>query len=182
MLKLVALIVPLSLDTFALSAALAAGGLGRSERLRIAVVFPLFETAMPIVGLVAGGAAGSALGGVADYVAGGLLVVLGLVFLREDEDGEGGKARLLARAQGLAILALGLSISLDELAIGFTVGLLHLPLAAALALIAAQAVVATQLGLRLGARVGERLREGAERLAGLALLALGAFFVAERAL
>ena len=33
-----------------------------------------------------------------------------------------------ARARGLAVLALGLSISIDELAIGFSVGRLRLPL------------------------------------------------------
>jgi hypothetical protein len=35
-------------------------------------------------------------------------------------------------------------------------------------LIGAQALVVSQLGLRLGARIGARTREAAERLAGLA--------------
>jgi putative Mn2+ efflux pump MntP len=69
-------------------------------------------------------------------------------------------------------LLLGLSISLDELAIGFTIGLLRLPVALVIVLIACQAFIATQLGLRLGSHLGERLRELAETLAGLALTAL----------
>jgi hypothetical protein len=36
-----------------------------------------------------------------------------------------------------------------------------------------------QLGFRLGARLGERVREGAERLAALALLALGILVLVE---
>lgn len=73
-----------------------------------------------------------------------------------------------------------MSISLDERAIGFSVGLLHLPLAWAIVLIGSQALLAAQLGLRFGARLGERVRERAERAAGLALVALGIVFLAER--
>jgi manganese efflux pump family protein len=75
---------------------------------------------------------------------------------------------------GLALIGLGLSISLDELAIGFSFGLLHVSLAWALVLIAVQAFVAAQLGLWLGARVGAALRERAEQAAGVALIALAA--------
>jgi manganese efflux pump family protein len=45
-----------------------------------------------------------------------------------------------------------------------------------------QALVAVQVGLLLGIRVGERIREGAERVAGLALLALAAYLLAEHLL
>jgi manganese efflux pump family protein len=86
----------------------------------------------------------------------------------------------LSTGRGVALLVLGLSVSLDELAIGFTIGLLHLSIWTAVGLIAPQAFLAAQLGLRLGARLGERLREGAERLAGIALLGLGVFFLVER--
>ncbi len=88
--------------------------------------------------------------------------------------GEGDeKASLLARTRGLSMLGLGLSISLDELAIGFTLGLVRVPIAATIAFIAVQAFVVTQLGLRLGARVSDSLREGAEKLAGAVLILLG---------
>jgi putative Mn2+ efflux pump MntP len=39
--------------------------------------------------------------------------------------------------------------------------------------IGAQAFVVTQVGVRLGARLGARWRESAERIAGAALIALG---------
>ena len=76
--------------------------------------------------------------------------------LSSDED-ESEAAATLARSTALAVLALGLSISIDELAIGFSVGLLRLPLTWAIVLIAAQAFLAAQLGLRLGAHVSERV-------------------------
>jgi putative Mn2+ efflux pump MntP len=112
------------------------------------------------------------LGSAADYVAVALLLALG-VYMLTGEQGEEQRLLNLSRGRGVGLLVLGLSVSLDELAIGFTFGLLRLPVIPALILIAAQAFVAAQLGLRLGARLGERIRERSERLAGLALVALG---------
>ena len=135
---------------------------------------------MPIVGLLVGRGLGRTVGGAADYLAISLLLGLGLWMLLADEKGEAARIARLSAGRGGALLGLGLAVSLDELAIGLTIGLLHLSIWVAVALIAAQAFLAAQLGLRLGARLGERLREGAERLAGLALLGLGAFFLVER--
>jgi putative Mn2+ efflux pump MntP len=70
-------------------------------------------------------------------------------------------------------VALGVSISLDELAIGFSAGLLRLPILAMVIAIAAQAFIVTQIGIRIGGRVGDSMREATEKLAGLALIALG---------
>ena len=79
-------------------------------------------------------------------------------------------------------VALGLSISLDELAIGFSIGLVRLPVAAVIVAIAVQALVAAQLGLALGARIGERWRDRAGQVAGIALILLGVYLVTEQAL
>lgn len=46
--------------------------------------------------------------------------------------------------------------------------------------IAVQAFVVTQIGVRIGGRAGERWRESAERLAGVALIALGVTLLATR--
>lgn len=180
-LTLVALILPLGLDTFGVAAALGIAGLKANERTRVAVVFTIFEMGMPIIGLLIGRIVGGALSNIAEYIAVAALIALGGYMLwprEEDEDEE--KLELLARARGLAVLGLGLSISLDELAIGFTFGLLRLPAVLVIVLIGAQAFLVAQLGLRLGARVSETFRENAERLAGLVLLLLGLGLLAAR--
>ena len=171
MFRLLALTLPLALDTFAVSAALGISGLSQRRGLRIALLFTGFEALMPLVGLALGAPLGHAIGSAADYVAIALLVALGAYLLASRDDEE--RLHTAASGRGLALLLLGLSVSLDELAIGFTFGLLRLPLVPALVVIAAQAFIAAQLGLRLGAHVGERIREASERLAGVALLALG---------
>jgi manganese efflux pump family protein len=175
---LVALVLPLSLDTFAVSAALGVAGLPPERRLRVSLLMTGFEVAMPIAGLLVGGLAGQFLGRFADYVAIAVLAGLGLWILRPGgEDGEEERLALLGRTSGLAAIGLGLSISLDEVALGVSLGLLRLPVVPVLVLIGVQALAASQLGLRLGARIGESNRERAEKAAGLILLLLAAFLL-----
>ena len=180
MLKLLLFVLPLGLDTFAISAALGLRGLPKRERLRVSLLMSGFEMAMPVVGLVLGRGLGAAIGGPAEYVAAAALILLGLSMFREDEEAEGEQVVGLGDRSGLALLGLGLSISLDELAMGFTIGLLHLSLPLAIVLIGAQAFLVAQLGLRLGARIGEAAREWSERLAAVALIGLGVLVLAER--
>lgn len=63
-----------------------------------------------------------------------------------------------------------------------TLGLAHLPIILVIIAIAAQALLASQLGLALGSRTGATVRERAEQLAGLGLLALGSYLIIHRAL
>jgi len=170
--KLLLFVLPLGLDTLAVSAALGVRGVSPRERLRIGLLFAAFEAGMPIVGLLLGRAAGYAIGDAAEYVAIAILGLLGLWMVVHDDDEHPGE---LGRESFAASLALGLSISLDELAIGFTIGLLRLSLWRAVVLLGVQAFLFSQLGLRLGSRLGETQRERAEQLAGLALLGLAAW-------
>jgi len=179
--KLLALILPLGLDTFAVAAALGMVGVAPRHRLRISILFTAFEAGMPLVGLALGAPLGRALGGAADYVAIGVLLAFGLYTLL-GRDNEEERLAELAELRGFGAVLLGISISLDELAIGFTLGLLRLPAGLVIVLIAVQTFIVTQLGLRLGSRLSDRLREGAERLAGAALIGLGMVLLAERLL
>jgi len=180
LLKLVGLIVPLGLDTFAVAAALGIAGLKVQDRLRVSLLFTAFEVGMPLVGFFGGRLVGNVAGGVADYLAILVLIALGvfMVWPKRDDDEE--RLGLLGRTRGLAAIGLGISISMDELAIGFTIGLLRFSIFLVVILIGVQTFVVTQVGIRLGERVGERVREGAERLAGVALAALGFVLAAEK--
>jgi putative Mn2+ efflux pump MntP len=180
--KMIALVLPLGLDTFAVAAALGMIGTAPTTRLRISVLFTAFEAGMPLLGLALGVPLGHAIGKTADYIAIGVLLAFGLYTLAASEEHEQQKLAQLAQARGRGALLLGLSISLDELAIGFTLGLLRLPAAVVIALIALQAFIVTQLGLRLGNRLSEHLREAAERLAGLALTGLAIALLAQKLL
>jgi len=170
-LRLLLVVLPLGLDTFAVSAALGVAGLPPERRLRTSAVLTAFEVAMPVVGLAIGLGAGRLLGVAAEYVALLALAAVGVYMLVSRDEPS---ADQLGRTSGIALLGLGLGVSLDELAIGFSLGLLGVPVVLAVILIGLQAFAVSQVGLRLGNRAGERIREGAERLAALALIALAA--------
>jgi manganese efflux pump family protein len=91
--KLVALVVPLGLDTFAVAAALGVAGILPASRLRISLLFSAFEAGMPLIGLAFGAPLGHAIGGAADYVAIAVLLAFGVDTLLGTEQDE---------AQGLA--------------------------------------------------------------------------------
>jgi putative Mn2+ efflux pump MntP len=179
-LKLLAFVLPLGLDSFAVAAAIGATQKTTAwQRLRISLVFVVFEGGMPLIGLALGSALARGIGRVADYLSAAAVIGIGVwMLLAGDKDED--KAGRLASSRGLALVALGISISLDELAIGFSIGLTHLPTAAVIVAIALQALVAAQLGLALGARVGERWRERAEKVAGIALIVLGGYLITEQ--
>lgn len=181
MLKLLALIAPLSLDSFALSAAVGLTSIPTGRRLRISFLFAGLEAGMPIVGLIVGRPLGAGLGMVAEYVAGAAIILLGALVLVHGQEDEERRLEELRRADGWLLIGLGLIVSLDEFGIGLAIGLLRLPVVPALALIAAQAFLWSQLGLWLGARLGAA-HERAERLSGLALMFVGVGLVANQAL
>jgi manganese efflux pump family protein len=181
MLKLLAFVLPLGLDSFAVAAAIGAAQATTAwQRLRISLVFMVFEGGMPLIGLGLGSALAHGVGQVADYIAAAAVIGIGAWMLLSSDQDEEDKAARITTSRGLALIGLGISISLDELAIGFSMGLTRLPAVTVIAAIALQAFVAAQLGLATGARIAERWRERAERLAGIALILLGIYLTAEQ--
>jgi len=190
-LRLLPLIFSLGLDTLALSIALGLAPLPSRTRLRLALTFAAAEGLMPAVGLLMGRPLGQAIGGWAVYIAGVLLIATGLWLLREalaedddDDDGGGEQGKILsaASARGLPLVGIALSISLDELAMGFSFGVLRPPVVPALLAIALQALVVSIAGQWLGQHVGGALGERAEMAAGVVLCLLGLGFIGARLL
>lgn len=183
MMRLLAFVLPLALDSFAVAAAIgAAGAVTARLRWKIALLFMVFEAGMPLVGLALGAPLARAIGPAAEYLAAAAVIGVGGWMLLGDDDREEERAARLRTARGAMLLGLGLSISLDELAVGFGIGLLRLPLVPVIIAIAAQAFLAAHLGLRLGRHLADRYRELTERLAGLVLVGLGIYLIIEQAL
>lgn len=173
MLRLLAYVLPLGLDSFAVAAALGALRPTRRQRWRTVAILAGFEAGMPLVGVAVGAPIARAVAGIADWLAAAALIAVGAWMLLSGGDDERDLAARLNATHGRAVLGLGLGISLDELAIGFSLGLARLPLVPVLIAVAVQALLAAQLGLWIGVSVGERVREGIERLAAIALIILG---------
>lgn len=182
--RLFLFILPLGLDTFALSLALGVQPLPLARRVRLALWFACFEAVMPAVGLLLGLPLGTTLGAWGAYLAGALLVLVGLWMVREamdDDDDEAEKLGTLGQGLRWGLVGLGFSVSLDELAVGFSFGVLGLPLGLGLALIGGQALCVSLLGQALGSRFGAELGERAELVAGVLLVVLGLALIVTRA-
>ena len=175
MLAAFALFFSLGLDTVAVALGLGLAGLPRRHWLKVGLTFALFEGGMPVLGLLIGQGLSATLGEVAAYLAAILLIGIGLLAIREalagDDDDD--QVVTLPDLSGRRLLLAGLSVSLDELAVGFSLGVLAVPIGLALGYITVQAFALTFIGLALGGRVGRYFGERAELVSGIVLLLLG---------
>lgn len=162
--RLVLFALPLGLDTLAVSTALGVTPMPVCTRLRFAGAFALFEGAMPAIGLLLG----TSIGRWSSYVAGAFVIVVGLWLWyhasKEGED-EAKQIQCAINRSGWALIAIALTVSLDELAIGFSFGLLRIPIVPALIVIAAQALLVSLLGAMDWPACG-RYHWGVRRTAG----------------
>ncbi len=175
MIATLVLFLSLGLDTLAVSVGLGLSGLPRSRWVRVGVTFALFEGLMPVLGLLIGKSLSEKLGEIAAYAAAVILIVIGLLALREalTEDDNNDGDDLVEKTQGNRLLLTGLSVSLDELAVGFSLGVLQVPVGIALIYIAIQAFALTFIGVSFGGRLGAHLGRRAELASGIILTLLG---------
>jgi putative Mn2+ efflux pump MntP len=141
------------------------------------VIFALFEGGMALLGFAAGRLISSALGEAASLV--GVVVLFGVGTWMVYQSLGGLEEGELQIESWRSLLLTSASISMDELAIGFSMGSLRLPVGITIVFIAGQALVLTLIGTAIGNRVGERLAERAETVAGLVLCGLALVLTAE---
>jgi manganese efflux pump family protein len=67
------------LSNLAASVGVGVGGVDRRTRLRVAIIFGVFEAAMPVIGLLIGRGLAGGLGRVADWLAAVLLILVGAI-------------------------------------------------------------------------------------------------------
>lgn len=181
--KIIAFVFPLCLDTLALSLALGLRGL---RPWRPAVLFAIFEAVMPLFGIILAQVVSRHFEAAAVIAGGVILIVIGLHAIHEALQGGEKEAEKLSFASIRSMIAAGLAISTDELAIGFPLAASHLPLAPVLITIAVQTLLVTVLGITLGKRARSALSARASRYAritaGLIFTALGVWLITERLL
>lgn len=180
LIKLIGLIIPLGIDTFAVSAALGMNPIPLRKKLMISLFFTFFETGMPIIGLIAGEPLHNLIGGAADYAAFAILIIFGAYTLLHKKNDEANQAKTMINKWGLGAFILGVTISIDEIAIGLTLGLLGFALIPVLIAIAVQAFIFSQLGFWLGKKLSESFREKAESFAGISLILVGFILLTQR--
>jgi putative Mn2+ efflux pump MntP len=179
-LKIIAFVIPLGFDTAAVAVLL---GLRGIRPLGPALTFAVFEAVMPLVGLWSGRMIGVRYETMATVLGG--LILLGVAghLLKEVLEQEDETADFSFSTMRTAALA-GLGISMDELAVGFPMGTIGLPIPQTIAAIAVQTFVVTYVGILAGKRLGAKLGRKTSRVAGLVAAAafaiLGGYLIAQQ--
>ena len=175
MLALVLVAVSLGLSNFAAAVGIGVSGIDARTRLRVGVIFGLFETGMPILGLVLGRSLATTVGHAAHWIGAGLLIATGGYAVVQAIRGRAEERRepaVAGRRTGQLVVT-GIALSIDNLAVGFALGTYHVGLAVAAITIGVVSVTMSLLGLELGDRLGTRTGERGELLGGLVLIAVG---------
>jgi putative Mn2+ efflux pump MntP len=160
---------------FGASISIGLSGATLATRFRVGLVFGFFEAGMPLVGLLAGQGVARAVGHVTGYAGGTLLVMIGGRQLIQAF--RAGHRAPVPPPTTRRLLLTGFALSMDNLVVGFSLGVQHISVVDAVVVFAVVSVCLSVLGLEFGRRLGAVIESGAEYLGGLVLMAVG-FLVA----
>jgi putative Mn2+ efflux pump MntP len=172
----------LGISNLAAAVGIGVSGVQPAVRVRVALVFGLFEAGMPVLGVLAGRRADEALGGAARVTGGLLLVAVGCYQLyewlrdRRHQDAESGDDGASPEAGGWSswrLLLSGLALSLDNFVVGFALGAYHVGLVMAALVIGVVSVGMSLLGLEAGARLGATFGRLGTLIGGVILALVG---------
>ncbi len=162
----------IGMDNFGAATAIGVAGVDRGLRLRVALIFGVFEAAMPLVGLLLGRSLAQDLGSAANPVGGVLLGLAGVYAIGSEAFGKSEVPGDTTPGTRRLVL-LGAALSIDNLVIGFALGTFHVNLLMAAITIAVVSVALSLLGLEIGSRLGRLLGQRSQVLGGAVLILVG---------
>ncbi|MFI9803163.1 manganese efflux pump MntP family protein [Streptomyces sp. NPDC052301] len=156
----------LSLDNFRVSIALGTVPFGLKRAVQVALTFGLWDAIMPLVGLLIGHQIGESIGDVADVVGAAVLGGYGLYLvissLRNPEPEE--------LDHPWALFGIPLTLSLDNLFAGASLGVLGLSPWFSAAAFGTMTAVLSLVGLQLGRAAARLVRIRSDLLSGVTLI------------
>jgi putative Mn2+ efflux pump MntP len=130
---------------------------------------------MPVLGLLIGQALAGALGNAGRYLGAGLLVLTGAYTIWQGRR-TGAVEKQEERHEALdmrQLMVLAIALSIDNLVVGFALGVYHVSIVLAAVTMAMVSVGLSLLGLELGSRLGSRVGEYSEEAGGVVLILVG---------
>ena len=174
-LSILVIALGLGMDAFAVAIGVGASIRARSwgSTLRLSSYFGLFQFLMPVAGWFAGVSVADIIAGYDQWIAFGLLALVGGRMIIESYTGE---AKVLTRDQtrGLTVIILSLATSIDALAVGFSFALLQMPVFYPSIIIGMLAFMMTMFGMLFGKKLGVIFGRRVGVFGGLLLIGIGA--------
>lgn len=179
---LVLLAFAMSTDAFA--AAIGKGAAMQKPRflqaLRIGLLFGVIEAITPLIGWFAGSVATKWVAEWDHWIAFVLLLVLGLLMIREGLGGEEEEAAAAPQKQSLVKLALtAVATSIDAMAVGVGLAFVDVSIVEASLLIGLATTMMVTIGVMVGRMLGGMVGKRAEAIGGVVLIGVGAAILYE---
>ena len=175
---LILVAVSVGLSNLAAAIGIGAGGVDRRTRLRVAIIFGVFEAAMPVIGLLIGHGLASSLGRAVDWLAAVLLILVGCASIVT-----GLRARAAAPANARPpsgerpgiprLLVSGFALSLDNVAAGFALGSYQVGVLAGVVVFGVVSAAMSLAGLEFGARISSRAGQAGQVIGGVIIAGVG---------
>lgn len=161
----------LGMDAFSLGVGVGMVGIRFKEIVKVSITIGLFHVAMPVIGITAGVYLSDLMGGIAVFIGGSVLMLIGFHMMWGGFSQREQKS--VMRTKGLGLLLFAFSVSLDALTVGFSFGLMEVNTLLAISLFGLMGTLMSSCGLLLGRSVGGWLGEYGEIVGGLILLSFG---------
>lgn len=147
----------------------------RSYWLRIIVIFGVFEFVIPLVGIFIGQQFSQIIADYASYVGGGILLVFGvfMVYKSFNSSLEDEEYLLKKVVSWTGVFSLAAGLSLDNLIVGFSIGLQNFSPLTTASVIAISSVVFTFIGLNTGKYLKDRFKKSTDLFSAVLLILLG---------
>ncbi|HEY2960858.1 MAG TPA: manganese efflux pump [Pyrinomonadaceae bacterium] len=167
----------LSLDSFRVSLGLGALHLSRLRQLQIVIAFGLCDALAPLIGLLIGKSLLTYVGSWIEHLGPLLLGAYGVYVIYIARCCAGKEMR---DTDHWIVLGLPLSLSLDNLVAGTTLGMVGFPLWLSVAIIGGMSSLLSLAGLRLGSMAVNLFTVRAELIGGFVLIFVALSFMAEQ--
>lgn len=172
---LLGIAVGLAMDAFAVAIAtgLALGEVSARQTFRLSWHFGFFQFLMPVIGWMAGLTVERWIAAYDHWLAFGLLGFIGGKMIHEAVTGMDGEKAAGDPTRGVSLVVLSVATSVDALAVGLSLGVLHVRIWQPAVVIGIVACALTAAGMHLGRRLGERFGKRMEVAGGAVLIAIG---------
>jgi putative Mn2+ efflux pump MntP len=172
------------LSNLAASVGIGVAGVNARVRLRVGVVFGVFEAGMPVLGLLIGQGLATEVGRVVRWPGAILLMLVGVLGVLRSlkarsaspppADEPATAPTLIPRRGTVRLLASGLVLSMDNLVVGFALGTYGVGILVGAIVIGAVSVVMSLAGLELGGLLGRWAGRRGDQMSGAVLILVGA--------
>ena len=169
--EMILLAVALSIDTLAISLAVSAAGHTRSPRsvFRLSFHFALFQFLMPVLGWAIGRKLAPVISPIDHWVAFAVLVGVGARMLFAGGEAAAHRAD---PTRGLLLVTLSAATSVDALAVGLSLAMLHVSIWVPSVTIGLVTGLTSLMAIGAGTKISERFGRHAEVAGGVILLLL----------